>query len=142
MTHWYRWAGEFVIIVPITARVAQQVRRGFAAIGRIGMALYPIAGVSALLAIPALLLSGLFLALFFGGRGAQFGPLNDFFVAINLFLLVPPALAIRTAVGGQAGAWFTIVTWLAIAGMVLAGVGQLLLIAGVISLQASFVTGG
>src|SRR5581483_7841007 len=106
------------------------------------MALFTVASGSALLATPALLLAGPFLALFFGGRGAWFGPLNDFFTAVCLLLLVPPALALLTAVGGQAGVWFTIVSWLAIAGMVLAGAGQLLLIVRVISLRTSFITGG
>jgi hypothetical protein len=103
---------------------------------------HTVAGGSALLAIPALLLSGLFAALFFGGAGFLFGPLNDFFVALTLFLLAPPALALRTAVGNRAGTWFTVLTWLAIAGMLLGGIGQLLLIVGVISLQTSFLTGG
>ena len=37
--------------------------------------------------------------------------------------------------------WFDAVTWVAVVGMVVAGVGQLLLVAGAISLQTSFKSG-
>lgn len=100
-----------------------------------------IAGVSALLAVPALVLSGVFLALFFGGAGDFYGSLNDFFTALVMALLVPPALALPKVVGVAGGRWFRVVTWLSIAGLALATVGQLLLIVRVISLGMSFVTG-
>jgi len=100
------------------------------------------ASVSAYLAIPALVLSGIFLALFFGGVGELFGPLNDVFVAIALALLVLPAWALLGIEGLGARNSFRVLTWLAIGGLLLATVGQLLLVAGVIPLEASFVTGG
>ena len=99
------------------------------------------AGVSALLAIPALILSGVFLVLFFGGAGDQYGPLNDFFVAVTMALLVLPAKALLTVVGTAGGQWFRVLTWLNIAGLTVAIAGQLLLIAGIITLAMSFVTG-
>ncbi len=104
--------------------------------------LFRLAGASALLAIPALLLAGLFLALFFGGRGAHYGPLNDIFSALSLLLLILPAIAIYASAQAAAGAWLAVVTWLAVAGMVIGAAGQVLLVVGVINLQTSFVTGG
>jgi len=100
------------------------------------------ATLSAWLAIPSLLLSALFLVLFFGGKGAGYGSLNDFFVAVVAVLLVLPARALVAATGDAAGRWFDVLSWLAVAGLVLVAVGQLLLIARVISLGGSFVTGG
>ncbi|MBI4329609.1 MAG: hypothetical protein HY685_07075 [Chloroflexi bacterium] len=99
-------------------------------------------GVSALLAIPALWLAGVFLALFFGGAGERYGPLNDIFSAIALLLLILPALAVYLLLRGQTGMWLAIVTGLAVAGILVAAGGQLLLVLGVIDLQTSFVTGG
>lgn len=99
------------------------------------------AAISAFLAVPALLLSALFLALFFGGAGDFFGPLNDFFVVVTLALLLWPAKTLMTIVGATGGRWFRVLTRLVFIGLGLAMAGQLLLIAGVISLEASFVTG-
>lgn len=101
-----------------------------------------LAGVSALLALPVLLLSGIFLALFFGGRGERFGGLNDFFSAIGLLLLAAPAAAVYLIARDATGEWLLIFTVAAIGGMALAAVGQFLLILRVIDLQTSFVTGG
>ena len=100
------------------------------------------ASLSAWLAIPSLLLSALFLVLFFGGKGAGYGSLNDLFVAVVAVLLALPARALVAAVGDAAGRWFDIVSWFAVAGLLLIAVGQLLLIARVISLGGSFTTGG
>ncbi|MSQ41172.1 MAG: hypothetical protein EXR55_05900 [Dehalococcoidia bacterium] len=95
-----------------------------------------------MLAIPVLLLAGLFLALFFGGRGAHYGPLNDIFSALSLLLLILPAIAIYVSAQAAAGPWLAVVTWLAVAGMIIGAAGQVLLVIGVINLQTSFVTGG
>jgi len=54
--------------------------------------------------------------------------------------MVPTAIAVNTLACGQAGGWFEAVTWLAVVGMLLIGVGQLLLVAGTINLQTSFIT--
>ncbi len=104
--------------------------------------LFRLAGASAWLTIPALLLAGLFLALFFGGRGAFYGPLNDIFSALSLLLLILPAIAIYVSAHEAAGSWLAVVTWLAVAGMVIGAAGQILLVVGVINLQTSFITGG
>jgi hypothetical protein len=103
--------------------------------------MYLLAGISTFLAIPALLLAGYFGLLFFQGRGERYGPLNDMFSALTIFLLVPTAIAVNTLADGRVEGWFQVVTWLAVAGMLLAGVGQLLLVAGTINLQTSFITG-
>ncbi len=98
------------------------------------------AGLSAFLAIPALLAALIFGLLFFLGRGRHFGPLNDVAIAVALLLLILPAIALNDLVG--APTWFAAITWVAVAGMILAAVGQLLLVVGVIGLNTSFVTGG
>ncbi|MDP8903956.1 MAG: hypothetical protein M3N29_01340 [Chloroflexota bacterium] len=103
--------------------------------------LLAIAPTSAYVAVITLVLSGVALVLFFGGVGYVFGPINDVLVAATLFLLIPVALAVRRLAAGQAGQWFTVLTWIAIAGMLEAAVGQLLLVVGLISLQTSFLTG-
>ena len=76
------------------------------------------------------------------GRGERYGPLNDLFFALTMFLIILPAVAVEDLTGEQGGPWFDAVTWVAVVGMVIAGVGQVLLVAGRISLQTSFVTGG
>jgi len=101
-----------------------------------------LAAYSAFLAVPTLLLAALFLALFFRGMGERYEPLNDVFSAFGLLLLVLPAFAVYTLTKEHVGAWLGIITWAAIAGMVLAAAGQVLLVLGVINLQTSFVTGG
>jgi hypothetical protein len=107
-----------------------------------GSVMFRRAGVSAYLAILALALPGIFLALFFGGAGELFGPLNDMFVALAMALLVLPAWALLEVEGLGGRRWFRVLTWLTIAGLILATVGQLLLVAGLITLEMSFVTGG
>lgn len=101
------------------------------------------AGYATFAAIVTLVLSGAALALFFGGAGAFWGPVNDVLIAVSLFLLIPALLAVRElARSAGVGTWFEALTLLALAGMVLAAIGQLLLVVRVIDLQASFVTGG
>ena len=102
--------------------------------------MYLLAGISTLLAIPALLLAGFFGGLFFLGRGERYGPLNDLFFALTMYLIILPAIAVVNLADEQVGAWFDVVTWIAVMGMVIAGVGQVLLVVGGISLQTSFIT--
>jgi len=104
--------------------------------------LFRLGGYSALAAVPALALAGIFLALFFGGFGDRYGPLNDLFSALVLLLTIAPALAVSALLREHAGGWFGILTWLAIIGMLIGAVGQMALVLGGISLQTSFVTGG
>ena len=104
--------------------------------------MYLVGEISTFLAIPALLLAGVFGGLFFLGRGERYGPLNDLFFAFTMFLIILPAITVTNLAGEQVGAWFDVVTWVAVAGLVIAGVGQVLLVAGGISLQTSFITGG
>lgn len=100
-----------------------------------------LAGVSALLAIPALVLALVFGVLFFLGRGRHYGPLNDVASAAVMFLLVLPAIAVRDTIGDDP-TWFGVVTWIAVAGMIFAGISQLLLVIGMITLNVSFIAGG
>jgi hypothetical protein len=86
-------------------------------------------------------LAGATLALFFGGRGDRFGALNDLFSAIALLLLIPSAVAVYERLHANAG-WLLPITVATLAGLLLAAVGQLLLVARVIDLSTSFMTGG
>ena len=106
------------------------------------MTLGDLAGWSALAAVATLLASGVTIALFFGGAGAFWGPLNDLFTALTMILLLPVMLAVLRLAPDDIGPWFAILTFAAVAGILLGAAGQLLLVAGGISLQASFVTGG
>ena len=100
------------------------------------------AGYSAYAAIATLVVAAVTIALFFGGAGQFWGPVNDVFVSLTTLLLILPVLAVLLLAGDEAGWWFSILSWLAIAGLVLVAVGQLLLVVGVISLNTSFLTGG
>jgi hypothetical protein len=105
-------------------------------------ALYRAAGLSGVVALVALVVAAVTIALFFGGAGQVFGPINDLFVAIMMIALIVPILAVDRLATGQAGLWLRIVSVGAITGAVLIAVGQLLLVVGVIDLETSFVTGG
>jgi hypothetical protein len=100
-----------------------------------------LASQSAYLAVPAVLLAGITVALFFG-RGEPFGTLNDLFSAVALLLLIPPVLGVREKLGDAPGGWLLPLTIATVLGLALAGFGQMLLIVRVIDLSASFVTGG
>lgn len=80
------------------------------------------------------------LALFFGGAGAFWGPINDVAIAFALLLLIPAVLVVGVA--GGTPVWFQVLSWLAILGILVAAGGQLLLVVGVIPLGVTFVTGG
>lgn len=82
------------------------------------------------------------IALFFGGAGYVFGPINDVTTAATLVLIAPGVLAIRRLAGARAGSWFSLLTYVTVAGFALAAGGLLALVAGLISLNDSFVTGG
>ncbi len=88
------------------------------------------------------MLSGVFLALFFRGRGDHYGPLNDIFVAISLVLLILPAIGIYSLTRNLNGPWLDVSVWFGVAGMVVVAIGQTLLVLRVVSLQTSFVTDG
>jgi len=101
-----------------------------------------LAGLSAIGALAALMISGAAVLVFFNGGDVIYGTINDVFVAITLVLLVLPVLAIRSIIGDEAGQWFDALTWAALAGFAVASVGQILLVVRAIDLQTSFVTGG
>ncbi len=103
--------------------------------------LFRAAGLSAALAIPLLIVSGIALALFFGGQGAFWGPVNDVFLALTCLALLLPIVAVDRLAGDSAS-WMRWVSIVAFAGCVLVAVGQVALVLGIIDLQTSFVTGG
>jgi len=104
--------------------------------------LYRAAGISAAVAVVAFVISAIALALFFGGAGQIWGPINDVFIAACMIALILPILAVDRMAGGQTGIWLRVVTVAALAGAILAATGQLLLVAGVIDLPTSYITGG
>lgn len=101
-----------------------------------------LAGPSTWLALVALVLSGIALALFFGGAGTFWGPVNDAFIVVAVIALIPAVLAVDRLAGDHAAPWTRIITVAAIAGIALMASGQTLLIVGRLSLDGSYVTGG
>lgn len=106
------------------------------------MTIGDVAAACAYAAVATLLISAVALALFFGGAGDFWGPVNDVFIALTLLLLLPVMLALLRLAPDDIGPWFAIVTIAAGLGVLLAAVGQVVLVLGGISLQTSFVTGG
>lgn len=104
--------------------------------------LYRLASLSSWIALVALVLSGIVLALFFGGAGEFWGPVNDAFIVVTAIGLILPVVAVSRLAADQGAPWVTIVTIVALAGLVLIAVGQALLIVGRLSLDGSYVTGG
>jgi len=104
--------------------------------------LYRLAGVSSWIALVALVLSGIALALFFGGAGEFWGPVNDALIVLTAIALIPAVLAVQRLAGDRAAPWVSILTIATIAGLVLIALGQTLLIVGRLSLDGSYVTGG
>jgi hypothetical protein len=101
-----------------------------------------LAGSATWLALVALVLSGIALALFFGGAGSFWGPVNDVLIVVTAIALIPAVLAVDRAAGDHGAPWTRIVTVAALAGLVLMAAGQSLLVAGRLSLEGSYVTGG
>jgi hypothetical protein len=91
------------------------------------------------LALLALILASIALALFFGGVGSIFGPINDVLLGAMFVLLLPAIISTRRSARRP---WFTALSIIGIIGIVELVIGQLLLVTGVISLQASFATLG
>jgi hypothetical protein len=104
--------------------------------------LYRLASMATWVSIATLVVSGIALAIFFAGPGEPFGSINDAAIAVTLILLIPAVLAVDRLAGERSTPLVRIVTIAAIAGIVLAAVGQLLLIVRVITLEDSFITGG
>ena len=107
-----------------------------------GDSFYRMAGWSTWLALVALIISAVALALFFGGAGEFWGPINDALIAVALLALIPAILAVDRLATGQLAPWVRIITVAAILGIALATVGNVLLIVGRLSLEGSYVTGG
>ena len=104
--------------------------------------LYPAAGASAVVSLIALVVSGVALALFFGGAGAFWGPVNDMFLVVTVLALILPILAVDRLAAEQGAGWMRLVSIAAIIGAILIAVGQTALVIGALSLEGSFVTGG
>jgi hypothetical protein len=101
-----------------------------------------LASLSGWIAMVALILSGIALALFFGGAGEFWGPVNDALIVVTAVALIPVVLAVGQAAGDRGQPWVLIVSIAALAGLVLMALGQTLLIVGRLSLDGSYVTGG
>jgi hypothetical protein len=104
--------------------------------------LYRLASMSTWIALVALVLSGIALALFFGGAGEFWGPVNDALIVVTVVALIPTVVAVARMAGDRGAPWVGLVSVATIAGLVLIGVGQTLLIVGRLSLDGSYVTGG
>jgi hypothetical protein len=92
-------------------------------------------------ALVTLILATTAIALYFGGAGDVWGPVNDILVAATVLLLLPTIVAVRQLSRQRTGAWLTVLTVAACGGVFIMAVGQLALVAGLIDLETSFVTG-
>jgi hypothetical protein len=101
-----------------------------------------LAGPSTWVALAAFVLSAIALALFFGGAGQFWGPVNDALIVVAVLAMIPAVLAVDRLAGDVGAPWTRIVTVAALAGIVLMATGQTLLIIGRLSLEGSYVTGG
>jgi hypothetical protein len=106
------------------------------------MTIGEVAGVSAVAAIAAFILAAISIALFFGGAGSFWGPVNDVFAAVTVLLLIPVMVAVLRLAPDDIGPWFAIVSWAAVLGALVIAVVQVLLVVGVVSLATSFTVGG
>jgi len=79
--------------------------------------LFRSAGYSAVLGAVSLVAAGITLALFFGGAGHVWGPVNDIFDAVMLLAIILPVLAVDRLAGPAAQSWVRIVTVAALAGL-------------------------
>lgn len=104
--------------------------------------LYPAAGASAVVAAIALVISGIALALFFGGAGAFWGPVNDMFVVVTVIALILPILAVDRLAAQHGVGWMRFVSIITVIGVVVVAVGQTALVLGFLTLEGSYVTGG
>ncbi len=82
------------------------------------------------------------ISLFFGGAGALWGPVNDLLVVATVLLLLPAMAALPRLADHAVGRWFTLVSLAAALGVVVIAIGQLALVARLIPLDTSFLTGG
>jgi hypothetical protein len=101
-----------------------------------------LASLSGWIAMVALILSGIALALFFGGAGEFWGPVNDALIVVTAIALLPVVAAVVRMAGDRGAPWVILVSVVAAAGLILIAVGQTLLIVGRLSLDGSYVTGG
>src|SRR5881392_823424 len=83
-----------------------------------------LAGMSSWVALVALVLSGMALALFFGGAGEYWGPVNDALIVVTAIALIPTVAAVARLAGDRGAPWVAVVTVAAVAGLVLIAVGQ------------------
>ncbi len=82
------------------------------------------------------------ISLFFGGAGAFWGPVNDLLVVATVLLLLPAVAVLPGLVRPAVGSWFTVLSVAAAVGVAVIATGQVALVAGLITLDVSFLTGG
>lgn len=100
------------------------------------------AGNLALASLALFVVALVALALFFGGVGDFWGPVNDVTIAVSLLLVIPVIWAVDGFTWPTVGARLTIVGWAAVLGILLVAGGQLMLVAGFVPLEATFYTFG
>ncbi len=94
------------------------------------------------LAVVTLVGSMVAISLFFGGAGAFWGPVNDLLVVATVLLLLPAMAVLPGLARERVGRWFGLVSVAAAMGVAVIAAGQLALVAGLITLDTSFLTGG
>lgn len=94
------------------------------------------------LAVATLVGSMLAISLFFAGAGAYWGPVNDVLVVATVLLLLPAMAVLPALARPEVGRWFGLVSMASGIGVGVIAAGQLALVAGLVTLETSFVTGG
>ncbi len=94
------------------------------------------------LSVVTMVASMVAISLFFGGAGAFWGPVNDLLVVATVLLLLPARAARPGLAREHVGRWLLVLSVAAAIGVAVVAVGQLALVAGLITLETSFATGG
>jgi hypothetical protein len=100
------------------------------------------AGIAAIAGAVLLIVTAILL--FVGATGVTdaFGWANDVVFAVAMLMLSPAIVAIRRLGWPTVRAWFKVLSWLALAGILVLVAGQLLLVGGVIRIGPAFVAVG
>jgi hypothetical protein len=100
------------------------------------------AGIAAIAGAVLLVLTAFLLVIGATGMTDAFGWANDVVVAVAMLMLSPAILVTRRLGWPRVQGWFDTLSWLALAGILVLVVGQLLLVIGVIRIGPAFLAVG
>lgn len=100
------------------------------------------AGIAAIAGAVLLVVTAILLFVGTTGMTDAFGWANDIGAAVAMLVLSPAIVATRRLGGPRVPRWFDVLSWLALAGILVFVVGQLLLVVGVIRIGPAFLAVG